>query len=93
MLGTVWRAPYRLAIGEQLRAGVNTLRIKVANLWVNRLIGDRVNPEKAQTFTSFKSYLPSAPLRASGLIGPVRILDVGRDRGRTNEKDNRNPKQ
>ncbi|WP_203290711.1 glycosyl hydrolase [Maricaulis parjimensis] len=69
--GIVWRAPYRLDIAPILEPGTNTLEIRVANLWVNRLIGDRQEGADAISFTAAPTYMPDAPLRPSGLIGPV----------------------
>ncbi|MEC3911827.1 glycosyl hydrolase [Sphingobium sp. CR2-8] len=72
--GTTWFAPYRLDIGKLVRAGSNDLEIKVANLWVNRLIGDQQTGAAKITFTAAPTYRADAPLRPSGLIGPVQLL-------------------
>ena len=72
--GGLWRAPYRLDIGALARAGTNTLEIKVANRWVNRLVGDAQPGAVAGTFASGPGYAPDAPLRPSGMAGPVRVL-------------------
>jgi hypothetical protein len=73
--GYSWHAPYRVNIGPFTKIGRNRLRIRVANLWVNRLIGDAQPGARKVTWTAFHStYLPTAPLRPSGLIGPVRLL-------------------
>jgi hypothetical protein len=76
-LGTVWTTPYRLDITKVLKPGKNVLEVKVANLWVNRLIGD-AQPDAKQkyTFTIIPTYRADAPLKSSGLLGPVRILKV-----------------
>lgn len=73
-VGTTWFAPYRLNIGGHVVRGENEVEIRVANLWVNRLIGDRQPGAERVTFTAAPTYRPDAPLRASGLIGPVRLL-------------------
>lgn len=72
--GTTWFAPYRLDIGKLVKAGNNELEIKVANLWVNRLIGDQQPGAEKITFTAAPTYKADAPLRHSGLIGPVQLF-------------------
>jgi len=75
-VGTVWKAPWRLDVGPATRAGRNKLEIRVANLWVNRLIGD-VQPDAQKiAFTAMRTYKPDAPLRPSGLLGPVQLMRV-----------------
>lgn len=46
-VGTVWKRPYRLDISDAVQRGENQLSVKVANLWSNRLIGDKQYPDKA----------------------------------------------
>ncbi len=74
-VGYAWKAPWRVDIGGAVKPGRNRLEVKVADLWVNRLIGD-AQPGVAQKITSTPqpTYLPTAPLRPSGLIGPVTLL-------------------
>lgn len=59
-----------------LRQGENELVITVANLWLNRLIGDKpLPPDRRVTWTPDELPLDSkTPLLSSGLLGPVRIL-------------------
>lgn len=65
--GIAWKPPFRLAVTGRLRPGANRIEVEVANLWVNHLIGvAKGGPDDV--------YRPDAPLRDSGLIGPVRIL-------------------
>jgi hypothetical protein len=74
-LGTVWKPPFRVEVTEALRAGDNALEVKVANLWVNRLIGDKQpGPTKTYTYTAVEFYQANSPLLPSGLLGPVKIL-------------------
>lgn len=73
-IGTAWLAPYRLDISRHVKIGRNAIEIKVANLWVNRLIGDKQPESERVTFTTAPTYRADAPLRPSGLIGPVRLL-------------------
>ena len=74
-LGVVWKTPFRVEVGGALKAGENTLEVKVTNLWVNRIVGD-MQPGAAQkyTFTSQQFYRADSPLLPSGLLGPVEIL-------------------
>ena len=72
--GAAWHAPYRVDIGSTAKLGKNTLEVRVANLWVNRLIGDAQPGAKKITFTAMPTYRADAPLRPSGLIGPVTLL-------------------
>lgn len=44
-LGILWKPPYRVDVTSALKAGGNTLEISVANLWINRMIGDEQLPE------------------------------------------------
>lgn len=81
--GTAWHAPYQVAIGHLLRAGSNDIEVRVANLWVNRLIGDAQSDAKKITFVTIGTYRADAPLRPSGLMGPVRLLaDTPSDRSK-----------
>ncbi len=43
-LGILWKPPFRVDITAAARPGKNTLRVKVTNLWPNRLIGDEQLP-------------------------------------------------
>ena len=73
--GYAWHAPYRVDIGAGVTKGKNTLSIRVANLWVNRLIGDQQPGVKQKvTWTAMPTYKADAPLRRSGLIGPVTLV-------------------
>ena len=74
-LGTLWRTPFRAEITHAAHAGQNTLVVKVTNLWVNRIIGDRQpGVEQPYTFTAPKFYKADSSLLPSGLIGPVTIV-------------------
>jgi hypothetical protein len=43
--GVLWKTPYRAEVTGLLRPGENLIEIQVANLWVNRMIGDEQLPE------------------------------------------------
>ena len=72
--GFAWHAPYRVSIGGPLRKGKNRVEVRVANLWVNRLIGDAQPGALKIAWTAMPAYRADAPLRRSGLIGPVLLL-------------------
>jgi hypothetical protein len=74
-LGSVWCWPWRVSVPKGAwKDGENVLEIEVANLWLNRLIGDASLPaEKRLTRTTVNPYRPNEPLRRSGLIGPVKL--------------------
>lgn len=72
--GTVWRAPYAVRIGDQLKAGDNVVDIEVSNLWPNRLIGDaRLGEHKRYTNTNVQAYGSESPLLPSGILQPVSV--------------------
>lgn len=75
-LGIVWCAPWQVEIpGGLLKKKGNQLEVTVANLWINRLIGDAALPqEKRLTWTTRNPYKPDSPLQPSGLLGPVTLL-------------------
>ncbi len=73
-LGTLWNPPYRIDVTGALKPGSNTVEVKVTNLWVNRLIGDQQPGATKYAYTASFTYKPDAPLRPSGLLGPVRII-------------------
>ena len=65
------------APAEWFKPGANALEIKVVNLWVNRLIGDKQpGVAKTYTYTAVEFYKADSPLLPSGLLGPVKILKV-----------------
>ena len=51
-LGVLWKAPYAADVTRVLRPGKNLFEIRVANLWVNRLIGDQQYPDDCQWLTN-----------------------------------------
>ena len=70
-LGVVWTAPWRVDLARAAKPGENALEIEVANLWPNRLIGDKDLPP-GKRFTRTNIPLPAeAKLLPSGLLGPV----------------------
>lgn len=75
--GYAWKAPFRLDITDLARRGRNRIEIDVANLWPNRLIGDRqpgAGPRRVEA--AFDPFEADSPLLASGLLGPVLLLQA-----------------
>jgi hypothetical protein len=77
-LGVVWHIPYRIDVTSALKPGANQVTIKVANAWVNRLIGDQQPGATQYTFTVFHPYKANSHLLPSGLLGPVQIVSVAK---------------
>jgi hypothetical protein len=76
--GSVWHPPYELDVSRQLRAGVNKIEVKVANLSLNALAGQErpdyrlLSARYGQRFVPQDTHLivPTP----SGMLGPVRLL-------------------
>ena len=68
-----WHAPYRVDVTGFLKAGSNRIVVRVANLWVNRLIGDKQPGAKPFAYAPASTYRADSKLLPSGLIGPVRL--------------------
>ncbi|MEY3898141.1 MAG: hypothetical protein RLZZ214_3662 [Verrucomicrobiota bacterium] len=58
-LGILWIPPFRVEITDAVRAGENSLELKVVNLWINRQIGDEQLPEDSDRDSS--AFLRSWP--------------------------------
>lgn len=48
LLPVLWKPPFALEVTGLVRPGVNHLRVKVTNLWPNRIIGDEQLPPDAE---------------------------------------------
>jgi hypothetical protein len=72
-LGVVWCDPWRATVpAGLLKPTGNQLEVTVANLWVNRLIGDELLSEnQRKTQTTHRPLRADSPLQPSGLLGPV----------------------
>jgi hypothetical protein len=88
-LGVVWTPPFRVDVTDALRPGPNEIRIEVANLWTNRLVGRALGAvDDTLTFTTYPGYQKGSPLlgpgglkeqvRRSGLLGPVTLQRIKR---------------
>ena len=59
-----------------LRKGRNEVRIRVVNLWPNRIIGDLQPSAHRYTWSSFCGFKASSPLLPSGMMGPVQLEEL-----------------
>ncbi|HEY2584509.1 MAG TPA: glycosyl hydrolase [Tepidisphaeraceae bacterium] len=79
-LGVVWSPPFRVDLTPGLKPEGNELEIDVVNFWPNRIIGDAsLPPEKRITRTNIRKLTQETPLIESGLLGPVRLMEQGRE--------------
>jgi hypothetical protein len=65
-LGIVWCFPFRVKINDGLKKKNNLIEISVANLWVNRLIGDEQKPWDGIENSNWPDWLIKGLPRTSG---------------------------
>jgi hypothetical protein len=75
-LGIVWSPPFRVEITDALLPITNELEIDVVNFWPNRVIGDQSLPEDQKYTKTNLNISKDTPLMISGLLGPVRLLEI-----------------
>ncbi|HKS73415.1 MAG TPA: glycosyl hydrolase, partial [Terriglobales bacterium] len=73
LVGTLWNPPFRIRIDHQLHPGSNSIEIDVANLWANRLIGDKQPGARQYASTNITEYKSDSPLLPSGLLTRPRL--------------------
>ena len=61
-VGTLWKYPYALDVTGYLKAGSNTVRVVVANTWVNALVGDSYLPDDVEWTANTLSTAPGVCL-------------------------------
>lgn len=71
--GTLWANPYCIDVTEFLQKGANTLTIDVTSTWFNRLVYDAAQEESNRKTWTISGPGKDNPLRASGLLGPVKL--------------------
>jgi hypothetical protein len=73
--GLWWHFPFANNISPLLKVGRNDIRLRIVNLWPNRLIGDARLPEnRRRTRTNIIKFTADTPLYPSGLEGPVSLM-------------------
>jgi hypothetical protein len=77
-LGIAWQPPFRVELTTAGKAGANRLKVRVTNLWINRLYGDHTTKGVRYTRTNSTFGRGASKLEAlpSGLLGPVRLVMV-----------------
>ena len=69
-LGVLWKEPFVVDVTGAVKAGRNELRVKVTNLWVNRIIGDEQLPADVEwngaQLKQWPQWLLENQLRKSG---------------------------
>jgi hypothetical protein len=65
-LGVVWTSPMEIKINKDLKKEGNHLEIEVANLWINRLIGDESKPWDGVEDGKWPDWLTNGTPRTSG---------------------------
>lgn len=51
-VGTLWKRPFRIDVTDVLKIGMNDFKVEVANLWINRVIGDQELPDDSEWTTN-----------------------------------------
>jgi len=76
--GIAWLPPYTVRITPFLKAGSNTISVRVSNAWNNRIVGDvRNSDKKPYTRTNAKiKFSQDSPLLPSGLMGKSEIIFI-----------------
>lgn len=76
--GTLWKAPWQLDIGSFLKKNNNSLKIEVANTWLNRLLADTaLPPTERSTWTTWDTKWwtsKNVSPEKSGLLSGLRLL-------------------
>jgi hypothetical protein len=80
LAGDAWQKPFRIEISHWLRLGGNDLKIEVANLLINALLGQHP-PDYTQLIATYGDRFPypqdwkmNPEPWAAGLLGPVRLV-------------------
>jgi hypothetical protein len=65
--------PYRINLNDVIKKGENILEVQVTSTWFNRLVFDASQAEEKRKTWVINGPKKDAPLRASGLMGPVAV--------------------
>ena len=76
VVDTLWAEPYETDITRYIRRGTNRLTVQVTSTWYNRLVYDARLPREQRRTWVINGPSPQAALRSSGLLGPVRLIQI-----------------
>jgi hypothetical protein len=72
-VGNLLAPPYRIDLKDAIKKGENILEVQVTSTWFNRLVFDAGQAEEKRKTWVINGPKADAPLRASGLMGPVAV--------------------
>jgi hypothetical protein len=72
-VGNLLAPPYRINLNDAIKKGENILEVQVTSTWFNRLVFDASQAEDKRKTWVINGPKAEAPLRASGLMGPVAV--------------------
>jgi hypothetical protein len=72
-VGNLLAPPYRINLNDAIKKGENILEVQVTSTWFNRLVFDASQAEEKRKTWVINGPKAEAPLRASGLMGPVAV--------------------
>jgi len=75
VVDTLWAEPYATDLTPYLRRGKNRISVEVTSTWFNRLAYDASLPESQRRTWVINGPKAGSPLRPSGLLGPVEIIE------------------
>jgi hypothetical protein len=73
-VGIAWKPPYRLDITNDIEPGENVVRLEVANVWANALIGCLKRHDMLCIQGSNAALTATSPLQPSGVLGPITVV-------------------
>jgi hypothetical protein len=72
-VGNLLAPPYQINLNDAIKKGENILEVQVTNTWFNRLVFDAGQAEEKRKTWVINGPKADAPLRTSGLMGPVTV--------------------
>jgi len=97
-LGVWWKPPFAADVTALVHAGKNSLKVRVTNLWVNRLIGDEQEPDDCEWNGMVlkewpKWLLDNTPRPSSSITSGSWSLRTRRNARRSRRRDSTFPRR